>query len=51
LELTADSGIAAMDGVRARVVINASAALGMAIYAGKLRLEDLAASFSLPPGR
>jgi len=50
LELTAAGGITTMDEVRALAAMNVHAALGMAIYTGKLNLEKLAASSSLPPG-
>ncbi|HUP02541.1 MAG TPA: 1-(5-phosphoribosyl)-5-[(5-phosphoribosylamino)methylideneamino] imidazole-4-carboxamide isomerase [Bryobacteraceae bacterium] len=43
LELTAAGGITTMDDVRALFEMNVHAALGMAIYTGKLKLEDLAA--------
>ncbi|MGD0500101.1 MAG: HisA/HisF-related TIM barrel protein [Bryobacteraceae bacterium] len=43
LELTAAGGIATMDEVRALVSMNVHVALGMAIYTGRLSLEDLAA--------
>jgi len=50
LELTAAGGITTMDDVRALAAMNVHAALGMAIYTGKLSLEELAATYSLPPG-
>jgi phosphoribosylformimino-5-aminoimidazole carboxamide ribotide isomerase len=42
LELTAAGGITTMDEVRALLAMNVHAALGMAIYTGRLRLEELA---------
>jgi phosphoribosylformimino-5-aminoimidazole carboxamide ribotide isomerase len=42
LELTAAGGITTLDEVRELQRMNIHAALGMAIYAGKLKLEDLA---------
>lgn len=42
LELTAAGGITTMDDVRALQAMNVHAALGMAIYTGKLSLEELA---------
>jgi phosphoribosylformimino-5-aminoimidazole carboxamide ribotide isomerase len=42
LELTAAGGITTLEEVRALLEMNVHAALGMAIYAGKLRLEELA---------
>ena len=42
LELTAAGGIATLDEVRALLDMNVHAALGMAIYTGRLKLEDLA---------
>jgi len=42
LELTAAGGITTLEEVRALQEMNVHAALGMAIYTGKLRLEDLA---------
>jgi phosphoribosylformimino-5-aminoimidazole carboxamide ribonucleotide (ProFAR) isomerase len=43
LELTAAGGITTMDEVRALLDMNVHVALGMAIYTGRLALEDLAA--------
>jgi phosphoribosylformimino-5-aminoimidazole carboxamide ribotide isomerase len=43
LEITAAGGITTMDEVRALLAMNVRAALGMAIYTGRLKLEDLAA--------
>jgi phosphoribosylformimino-5-aminoimidazole carboxamide ribotide isomerase len=43
LELTAAGGIATLDEVRALLAMNVHAALGMAIYTGRLKLEELAA--------
>jgi phosphoribosylformimino-5-aminoimidazole carboxamide ribonucleotide (ProFAR) isomerase len=42
LELTAAGGIATLEEVRALLAMNVHAALGMAIYTGRLNLEDLA---------
>jgi phosphoribosylformimino-5-aminoimidazole carboxamide ribotide isomerase len=42
LELTAAGGITTLEEVRALQEMNVHSALGMAIYTGKLRLEDLA---------
>jgi len=42
LELTAAGGITTMEDVRALAAMSVHAALGMAIYTGKLKLEDLA---------
>jgi phosphoribosylformimino-5-aminoimidazole carboxamide ribotide isomerase len=42
LELTAAGGITTVDEVRALLAMNVHAALGMAIYTGRLRLEELA---------
>jgi phosphoribosylformimino-5-aminoimidazole carboxamide ribonucleotide (ProFAR) isomerase len=43
LELTAAGGITTMDEVRSLLAMDIHVALGMAIYTGRLRLEDLAA--------
>jgi len=43
LELTAAGGISTIEEVRALLAMNVHAALGMAIYTGKLPLEELAA--------
>jgi len=43
LELTAAGGITTLEEVRALQAMNVHAALGMAIYTGRLKLEDLAA--------
>jgi phosphoribosylformimino-5-aminoimidazole carboxamide ribotide isomerase len=43
LELTAAGGITTLDEVRALIGMNVRAALGMAIYTGRLRLDDLRA--------
>ena len=43
LELTAAGGITTMDDVRALLAMNIHAALGMAIYTGRLSLHELAA--------
>jgi phosphoribosylformimino-5-aminoimidazole carboxamide ribonucleotide (ProFAR) isomerase len=42
LELTAAGGITTMEEVRALAGMGVNAALGMAIYTGRLRLEELA---------
>ena len=42
LELTAAGGITTMEEVRALLAMNVHAALGMAIYTGRLKLEELA---------
>ena len=42
LELTAAGGITTMEEVRALLEMNVNAALGMAIYTGRLNLEELA---------
>jgi len=42
LEITAAGGITTMDDVRALLAMNVHAALGMAIYTGRLSLEELA---------
>jgi len=42
LELTAAGGITTLDEVRALLAMNVHAALGMAIYTGRLSLEELA---------
>jgi len=43
LELTAAGGITTLDDVRALLAMGVHAALGMAIYTGRVKLEDLAA--------
>jgi phosphoribosylformimino-5-aminoimidazole carboxamide ribotide isomerase len=43
LELTAAGGITTLDDVRALHAVDVHAALGMAIYTGRLKLEELAA--------
>jgi phosphoribosylformimino-5-aminoimidazole carboxamide ribonucleotide (ProFAR) isomerase len=43
LELTAAGGITTAEEVRALLAMNVHAALGMAIYTGRLKLEELAA--------
>jgi len=43
LELTAAGGITTLDDVRALLEMGVNAALGMAIYTGRLNLEDVAA--------
>jgi phosphoribosylformimino-5-aminoimidazole carboxamide ribonucleotide (ProFAR) isomerase len=42
LEITAAGGITTLEEVRALLSMNVHAALGMAVYTGRLRLEDLA---------
>ncbi len=42
LEITAAGGITTLNDVRALMAIDVHAALGMAIYTGRLRLEELA---------
>ena len=42
LELTAAGGITTLDDVRALLDQNIHAALGMAIYTGRLKLDELA---------
>ena len=42
LELTAAGGITTLEEVRALKEMNVNAALGMAIYTGRLSLEELA---------
>lgn len=42
LEITAAGGITTLDDVRALLEMNVNAAVGMAVYTGRLRLEDLA---------
>ena len=42
LEITAAGGITTLEEVRALLSMDVHAALGMAIYTGRLRLEDLA---------
>ena len=42
LELTAAGGITTLDEVKALLAMDVNAALGMAIYTGKLKLEELA---------
>jgi phosphoribosylformimino-5-aminoimidazole carboxamide ribonucleotide (ProFAR) isomerase len=41
LELTAAGGITTLEEVRALIAMNVHAALGMAIYTGRLSLEEL----------
>jgi phosphoribosylformimino-5-aminoimidazole carboxamide ribonucleotide (ProFAR) isomerase len=43
LELTAAGGITTLEDVKALLAMKIDAALGMAIYTGRLKLEDLAA--------
>ena len=47
LELTAAGGITSMEDVRALLAINVHAALGMAIYTGRLSLDELAQCIGL----
>jgi phosphoribosylformimino-5-aminoimidazole carboxamide ribonucleotide (ProFAR) isomerase len=42
-EITAAGGITTLEDVKALLAMNIDAALGMAIYTGRLKLEDLAA--------
>jgi phosphoribosylformimino-5-aminoimidazole carboxamide ribotide isomerase/phosphoribosyl-ATP pyrophosphohydrolase/phosphoribosyl-AMP cyclohydrolase len=42
LEITAAGGITTLEDVRALLAMNVDAALGMAIYTGRLKLEELA---------
>ena len=42
LEITAAGGITTLEEVRALLAMNVHAALGMAVYTGRLSLEDLA---------
>jgi phosphoribosylformimino-5-aminoimidazole carboxamide ribonucleotide (ProFAR) isomerase len=43
LEITAAGGITTLEDVRALLAIDVHAALGMAIYTGRLSLQELAA--------
>jgi phosphoribosylformimino-5-aminoimidazole carboxamide ribonucleotide (ProFAR) isomerase len=43
LEITAAGGITTLEEVKALLAMNIDAALGMAIYTGRLKLEDLSA--------
>ena len=43
LELTAAGGVTTLEDVRALLAMNVHAAVGMAVYTGRIRLEDLAA--------
>ncbi len=45
LEITAAGGIASLDEVRTLLGMGVHAALGMAVYSGRLRLKDLAGMF------
>ena len=52
LEITAAGGITTLEDVRALLSMNVHAALGMAVYTGRLHLEDLAKlchDISVPP--
>jgi phosphoribosylformimino-5-aminoimidazole carboxamide ribonucleotide (ProFAR) isomerase len=42
LPITAAGGITTLDDVRALLEMNIDAAIGMAVYTGSLRLDDLA---------
>jgi phosphoribosylformimino-5-aminoimidazole carboxamide ribotide isomerase len=44
LELTAAGGVTTMDDVRALLAMGVNAALGMAVYTGRIKLEELAAA-------
>ncbi len=46
LEITAAGGITTLDDVRALLAMNVHAALGMAVYTGRIALSDLAALIS-----
>ena len=48
LELTAAGGITTMEEVRALLAMDVHAALGMAVYTGRLRLEELAGLVGTP---
>jgi len=48
LEITAAGGITTLEEVRALLAMNVHAALGMAVYTGRLSLADLAASLPRP---
>jgi phosphoribosylformimino-5-aminoimidazole carboxamide ribonucleotide (ProFAR) isomerase len=43
LDITAAGGITTLEEVKALLAMNIDAALGMAIYTGRLKLQDLAA--------
>ena len=45
LEITAAGGITTMEDVRALLAMDVHAAIGMAIYTGRLKLEDLALTY------
>jgi len=49
LEITAAGGIATLAEVRALLAMDVHAALGMAVYTGRLRLEDLAKLCAVSP--
>ena len=51
LEITAAGGITTMDDVRALLAMNVHAALGMAIYTGRLKLDELAGLNAATPER
>jgi phosphoribosylformimino-5-aminoimidazole carboxamide ribonucleotide (ProFAR) isomerase len=51
LELTAAGGVTTIDDVRALLAMNVNAALGMAIYTGRLDLAELAELNANPPTR
>lgn len=48
LEITAAGGITTLDDVRALLAMNVHAALGMAVYTGRLSMEDLAGLSASP---
>jgi len=50
LEITAAGGISTLEEVRALLAMNVHAALGMAVYTGRLKLEDLAKMLHDFPG-
>lgn len=50
LEITAAGGITTLEEVRALLAMDVHAALGMAVYTGRLRLEDLASCAGQHPG-
>jgi phosphoribosylformimino-5-aminoimidazole carboxamide ribonucleotide (ProFAR) isomerase len=51
LEITAAGGITTMDDVRALLAMDVHAALGMAIYTGRLKLDELAVLNASAPSR
>ena len=50
LEITAAGGITTLEEVRALLAMNVHAALGMAVYTGRLKLEDLETEVRRPNG-